>query len=323
MYPNLTIAMKTHPYCTMWSCSFLPGMQYSIYPSGTRTNLEALCCYCNVTLVKGAGKVKGSVLKEHINQHNFRNCNQRLYFSAQRFRQHLQDSHKTNYDGTLMAGWMLLMKSSKKDKRSVFEAVDPVAVRRANTDPTLEAAKRQEAVEPMPHFSKMNFMDLSETPGRESIGSRRRLRRKESTQSVPEKAALLSPEMRESGHFFTRSSTIDLAYGQKASPSPRMALGGLLSPKNKVHQHKAGYPISSLPTDAINTCPRFYRRRLDGSTRNRVYIREQDESLLSKNSQRLFRKLPGSAFGGLVLHSSLVGTTPARMTNSIDIYPLH
>jgi hypothetical protein len=74
--------------------------------------------------------------------------------------------------------------------------------------------------------------------------------------------------------------------------------------------------------DAVNTCPRFYRRRLDASTRNRLYIRDQDDDL-SKNSQKLFRKIPGSLLGGLVLHSSLVGAVPVRMTNSVDVYSLH
>ncbi|KAF2468077.1 uncharacterized protein BDR25DRAFT_344393 [Lindgomyces ingoldianus] len=312
-YANLAAAQNLHPVCTMWSCSFLPGMQYTIYPAGSRENIEAVCCYCNETLVKGAGRVKGSVLKEHISQHNFRNCNQRLYFSGQRFRQHLQDSHKTNYDGSLFAGWTLLLKSSKTQKPSVFEQIDPsTAIRRAYTDPG--AAKKEEAT---PQIPRANFMDLSETPQKPSG---RRLRRKASTLSVPEKP---SREVRSSTQFFSRAATIDLVYGSNASPSPRFPQNGPRSPKGKPRQHKPGFPVSSLPVDAVNTCPRFYRRRLDASTRNRLYVRDQDDGPLSKNSQRLFRKVPGSLLGGLVLHSSLVGTTPARMTNSVDIYSLH
>jgi hypothetical protein len=163
----------------------------------------------------------------------------------------------------------------------------------------------------------MNFMDLSETPQR-STAPKRKLRRKASAQTIPEKG---SREVRESTHFFTRAATVEIAYGKTASPSPR--LDGLLSPRLQAAPHKPGFPIASLPIDAVNTCPRFYRRRLDASTRNRVYIRDEGDGPLSKNSQKLFRKIPGSLFGGLVLHSSLVGAVPARMTNSIDIYSLH
>ncbi|KAF2787647.1 hypothetical protein K505DRAFT_329528 [Melanomma pulvis-pyrius CBS 109.77] len=296
----------------MWSCSFLPGMQYTIYPAGSRSNLEAVCCYCNETLVKGDGKVKGSMLKEHITQHNFRNCNQRLYFSAQRFRQHLQDNHKTNFDGTLFAGWTLLLKSSKKEKAAMFVPVEAsVAVRRAYTDPGATAGKAQKKNE-VPQVPQMNFMDLSETP-QKSTAPKRRLHRKASSQTMPEKAP--TREIRNSAQIFTRAATVDLTYGGGGSlPS---------SPKNKPHEHRHGFPISSLPMDAVNTCPRFYRRRLDASTRNRLYMRDQNEGPLSKNSQRLFRKVPGSAFGGLVLHSSLVGAVPARLTNSVDVYSLH
>src|SRR5689334_14139729 len=96
-YGNLNMAQQLHPVCSMWSCSFLPGIQYTIYPAGSHSAVEAVCCYCNDTLVRGDGKVKGLVLKDHVVQHNFRSCNQRLYFSGQRYRQHLQDSHKTTF----------------------------------------------------------------------------------------------------------------------------------------------------------------------------------------------------------------------------------
>jgi len=139
-------------------------MQYTIYPSGADSDLEALCCYCNETLSGGNGKVKGTVLREHVSTHNFRNCNQRAYFSAQQFRQHLQDNHKINFDGTLFAGWTLLLKSSKQEKAAVFEAVDGVSPRRVYTDPVVAAPKqRSKKAEEVP-APRMNFMDFSETP---------------------------------------------------------------------------------------------------------------------------------------------------------------
>ncbi|KAF2636360.1 hypothetical protein P280DRAFT_473199 [Massarina eburnea CBS 473.64] len=307
----------------MWSCSFLPGMQYTIYPSGPKTDLEAVCCYCNETLVRGNGKVKGAVLKDHVIQHNFRNCNQRLYFSGQRFRQHLQDSHKTNHDATLFAGWTLLLKSCKKVRPSVFETLEAIAVRRAYTDPSSggvgQSSKKTEKDKkglepPMP---KMNFMDLSaETPQKTP---KRKIRRKASTQTMPEQQNDI--EVRSSSHFFTRAATIDLAYGTSASPSPRNRSS---PPRYLPPQHKPGYPVSSHPVDAASSCPRFYRRRLDASTRNRLYVRDEEETgPLSKNSQRLFRGVDGSVFGGLVLHSSLVAGVGARMTNGVDVYCLH
>lgn len=181
----------------MWSCSFLPGMQYTIYPAGSYTEVEAVCCYCNDTLVHGDGKVKGAVLKDHIVQHNFRKCNQRLYFSGQRFRQHLQDSHKTTFDATLFAGWTLLLKSSRKDKPSVFEQIEPtIGARRINTDPGLTRKKSSRKAEPQTMPS--NFMDLTETPER---AEPTKLRRKASLQIKTEKPA---QEIRDSTQFFTK-----------------------------------------------------------------------------------------------------------------------
>ncbi|KAF1839963.1 uncharacterized protein K460DRAFT_371926 [Cucurbitaria berberidis CBS 394.84] len=117
--------------------------------------------------------------------------------------------------------------------------------------------------------------------------------------------------MRGSSPFFTRSATFDfVAHG------PRVAASGDSSAKSKPSNGTI-----SMPVDVINTCPKFYRRRLDASTRNRIYLRERDD-LLSKNSQYLYRQIPGSIFGGLILHSSMVGAIPARLTNSVDIYSL-
>jgi hypothetical protein len=229
----------------------------------------------------------------------------------------LQDNHKTNYDGTLFAGWTLLLKSSKRAKPSIFEPIDmTLSVKRAYTDPGTTGTGKTKG-ETVPQMPKMNFMDLSETPQR-AHAPKKRLRRKASTQTMPEKP---SREVRDSKHFFTRAATMELAYGATDSPSPH--LNGLLSPRHQPMQHKPGFPVASLPIDAVNTCPRFYRRRLDASTRNRLYVRDEDDGPLSKNSQKLFRKVPGSLFGGLVLHSSMVGAIPVRMTNSVDIYSLH
>lgn len=303
----------------MWSCSFLPGLQYTIYPSSPRTDLEAVCCYCNETLVKGNGKVKGAALREHVAQHNFRNCNQRLYFSGQRFRQHLQDSHKTNHDLTLFAGWALLLKSSKRERPAFFRQMDATSMRRAYTDPSSETTKQGKKSEGgVPSMPKMNFMDFSETPNTSTI-PRKKLQRKASTQTMVEK---VERETRDSSHFFTRAATMDLAYGEANSPSSRMATG-ILPPSSMPSHHKPGYPVASHPVDAVNSCPKLYRRRLDASTRNRLYIRDEADGPLSKNSQRLFKKVPASTFGGLVLHSSMVGATPARLTNGVDVYSLH
>lgn len=321
MYENLATAQKLHPVCTMWSCSFLPGLQYTIYPSGPPTDLEAVCCYCNDTLVRGNGKVKGTVLKEHVAQHNFRKCNQRLYFSGQRFRQHLQDSHNTNYDFTLFAGWALLLKSGRRQRAALFRQTDATSIRRAYTDPsatktTKQQGKKTEAA--VPSMPKMNFMDFSETPNTSTI-PRKKLQRKASAPNLGEKR---EREVRDSSHFFTRAATVDLAYGEASSPSSRLATG-TMPPSSISPHHKPGYPVASHPVDAVNTCPRLYRRRLDASTRNRLYIRDEVDGPLSKHSQRLFKKVPASTFGGLVLHSSLVGATPARLTNAVDVYSLH
>jgi hypothetical protein len=166
---------------------------------------------------------------------------------------------------------------------------------------------------------KLNFMDFSETPNTSTV-PRKKLRRKASTQTMQEKP---EREVRESTELFARTTAIDLGYGTSASPSPRVSTAGALAPTAVSPQHKAGYPVASHPVDAVKACPNFYRRRLDASTRNRLYIRDEVDGPLSKNSQRLFRKVPASAFGGLVLHSSLIGASLSRMTNSVDVYSIH
>ncbi|KAF2750880.1 hypothetical protein M011DRAFT_186452 [Sporormia fimetaria CBS 119925] len=300
VYRNLAVAQKLHPLCTMWSCSFLPGMQYTIFPAGSKEKPEAVCCFCNEALVRGASKVKGTVLREHVVQHNFRNCTQRLYFSGQRFRQHLQETHKSRFDGSLFAGWTLLLKSSRRTKPSVFEAVQASGqVKRAYTDPvTTEAANAQRGQLQTP---KMNFMDLTETPLRATAPTRK-LQRKASAPNMAEKR---DREERDATHSLKRAATMDDLSGKIAS------------------QTKAGFPAASLPMDAVKPCPLFYRRDVEASTRNILYVRDKLDGPVSKNGQKVFRQVPGSLFGGLVLHSSLVGAVPARMTNSVDIYSLH
>jgi hypothetical protein len=296
-FKNLAVAQKLHPTCAMWSCSFLPGLRYTIYPTGSQSKPEAVCCYCNDALVQGEeGKVNGALLKEHMTQHNFRACNQTLYFSGQRFRQHLQDSHKSSYDSTLFAGWTLLLKSSRRDKPSRFEQIEAKGPsRRSNTDPGVAMSKSKskqkkksgEKVEAVP----TNFMEFTEIPQRTEPN---KLRRK---QSIP------GEESRPSTQFFDRSATTE--FGDIGE-----TLAASISKPTK--SSASGTP----------TCPTFYRRRLDASTRNRIYLHEDDEPL-NNSSQQLLRRIPGSVLGGLILHSSLAAAVPALMTNCVDIYPLH
>ncbi|KAF2013544.1 hypothetical protein BU24DRAFT_424542 [Aaosphaeria arxii CBS 175.79] len=165
-------------------------------------------------------------------------------------------------------------------------------------------------------------MDLSETPLRPTA-PRKRLRRKASNQSLPAPSSG-AREIRSSKHFFTRAATIDLAYGTNASSSPSHTTNPSPGTSSQHTHHRPGFPLHSLPIDAVTFRPVFYRRRLDASTRNRIYVRDEAvDGPLSKNSQRLFRRVEKGAFGGLVLHSSMVGASVARMTNSVDVYCLH
>ncbi|KAF2869533.1 hypothetical protein BDV95DRAFT_596522 [Massariosphaeria phaeospora] len=302
-YESLAVAQKLHPVCKMWSCSFLQGMQYTIYPAGTREALEAACCYCNDTLVRGAGKVKGSVLKEHINQHNFRKCSQRLYFSGQRFRQHLQDSHKANFDGTLSAGWTLLLKSSKKEKPPMFDPIDPsvTAVRRTYTDPassdSTPAHKKKDSK--AVNVYRTNFMDLSVTEATPRPPTPKKLRRKASAQAIPDPKQHSPPPI---------PTTLDFAPNAPIPSSPRTSSTHTtpLSPSPTPApppRHRPGFPVSSLPCDAVAQCPLFYRRRLDASTRNRLYMRDREAGMLSKKTQKMYRRVPGSLLGG-ALHNN-------------------
>lgn len=273
----------------MWSCSFLPGLQYTIYPAGT----ETLCCFCNDTLTHGPeGMVKGAILKEHMMEHNFRNCRQRAYFSGERFRQHLQDAHETTYNNTLSAGWTLLLKSCRESQPSVFHPAlkarksvpGPSNVRSAVSSKRLEEDKLTLVPD--------NFMELSEVQQRREPN---KLHRKASAPAV---VADTSHRHRKSMSGFT-------------SPAVRHRAASTSSRSTN----------TSLPVERINTYPAFYRKKLDVSIRNCIYIRQHDESL-SASTQELFRKIPGSVLGGLLLHSSLAATAPVRMTTSVDIYAL-
>lgn len=311
-YDTLDTALKSHPVCTMWSCSFLPGMQYTIYPSGARPDLEVVCCYCNESLAKGNGRVKGTLLRDHISAHNFRDCNQKLYFSAQRFRQHLRDGHKTNYDGTLFAGWTLLLKSCEQQKTAVFEQCEGASLQRAHTYPEVAPVSKNNNKTKGTPEARLNFMDISETP-QTSSASRKRIRRKPSAQTMPDTVPHFA--LRDSTVFFTRAATIDVAYGKTAAPWRHGE--GSSAKKDR----PTGASVSH-PAEAAKSGLKFYRKRLESPTRNRLYIRHEVEGPLTKSTQKLFQKIPTSTFGSLVLHSSLLAATPARLTNSIDVYTL-
>jgi hypothetical protein len=222
-------------------------------------------------------------------QHNFRACNQRLYFSGQSFRQHLQDNHRASHDMTLFAGWTLLLKAGQREKPAIFcqtEATvtlppradtDSIQIQRHKTKPS------RNETQPPP----ANFMDLTDQPWRPEPN---KLRRKSSTVTRTK----TTRQTRSSTEIFARSATEDLSGG----PTQR----------------------SSNPIEPRD-CPSFYRRRLDASTRNRLYVREGDEALTG-TSEQLFRRLPGSVLGVLILRASFLAAVPARLTNSVDIYPL-
>jgi hypothetical protein len=288
-----------------------------MYPSRSLNRTDAICCYCSDPLILSTdGKVNGARLKEHMTQHNFRACKQTLYFSGQRFRQHLQDSHRASYDSTLFGGWTLLLKSCRRKTPSLFRQVEvKVAGRRSTTDaPGLpmsktsdnEKMKQDKDSDRHGDQSKVqntptNFMELTEIPYRTEPN---KLRRKQSGVSTPEQT---DGEPRPSLQFFARSATADFTIA-KEEP---MATSKPKPSKCIVWPSASGAP----------TCPTFYRRRLDASTRNRLFMGVEDEAL-SDDSQHLFRKMQGSVLGGLILHSSLVAAVPALMTNCMDVYPL-
>lgn len=297
----------------MWSCSFMPGMQYTIYPSGSRPNLEAICCYCNESLNRGSGKVKGPVLRDHLDLHHFRNCNQKLYFSAQHFRQHLQENHQINYDGTLFAGWTLLLSSSEQRKSAVFEPVGIANLQRSYTDPKKTSLKEQGKVKQVGSEPKLNFMDFSETPSVQ----RKKIQRKPSAQTMSETGTKLH-EVRDSTVFLTRAATMDVMPSGATHPSQQAHASSAKQEQRGRRQQRKASHVCDLASPGL----KFYRRRLDAARRNRLYIRDEAEGPLTPTSQRAFRKIPAGAFGGLVLHSSLLAATPARLTNSVDIYLL-
>ncbi|KAL5391611.1 hypothetical protein PMIN03_003195 [Paraphaeosphaeria minitans] len=314
-FATLEAALTAHPACNMWSCSFLPGMQYTIYPSGSNEGLEAVCCYCNEGFSRGNGKVEGALLKAHVSTHNFRNCNQRLYFSAQQFRQHLQDNHRSNYDGTLFAGWTLLLKASQKELSAIFVPAD-VSPKRAYTEPVdvvpnHQVKKAKDAPEP-----KMSFMDFSETP---RFATKEKIRRRASTQTMAD-ARNPNKAVRDSTTEFRRAATMDFARGDDGSAGAAPICQHRRSGDSKA-EHAADAAAAAAAAAASGL--QFFRRRREVSTRNRLYVRNETEGPLAKSSQKVFRKMAASTFGGLVLHSSLLAATPARLTNSVDVYTLH
>jgi hypothetical protein len=312
-FKNLAIAQKLHPVCTMWSCSFLPGLQYTMYPTGSPRKREAICCYCNDLVPQSTdGKVNGALLKEHMTQHNFRRCSQTLYFSGQRFRQHLHDSHRTTYDSTLFGGWTLLLKSCRRKTPSLFQQVEVKAtVRRSTTDPSCmttdhsEGKKKNRKLEDKTNDNVMNtptnFMEWTETPQRVEPN---KLRRKQSAVTIPDQA---EGESRSSLHFLTRSAIAKVAMANEQIPASSRPK----PEKCVVYPSATGAPI----------CPDFYRRRLDASNRNRLYM-DKDDNAIQSDSKQVFRRIEGSVLGSLVLHTSLIAAVPALMTNSLDIYPL-
>lgn len=440
-YANLATAQILHPLCTMYSCSFLPGLQYTIYPSTPSTESNPyprdafpLCCFCTTPLAPPGQKVQGDTLKEHITKnHSYRSCNQRLYFSGQRFRQHLHDAHQTSYDNTLFAGWILLLQTCRRQKPSVFSPVDPAlsGFRKVYTDPGFDAEmkkfREREKEEnrwtttiPQKHsFSdaialhsdetRLNFMDLSDSPMSPPPPQRNKLR-KTSMQNIPERSkskpkskskskskqysptrpthspsASISPLIpasesepptpRRQHHNFNyqddpptpstpnlRTSTTYLTHTdplhplsipplphrrpQPYMPSPTLSTAPPLpaptaKPMHLLPLKPPSSPPSSLPLSLDQhaaTIPRFYRRRIDASGRNRIYIRDEEgvAGPLGKKGKVVFRRIGGGngngngnseasglragLWGPLVLQSSLVaGVVGARMLNGVEV----
>lgn len=274
VFKNLGTAQKLHPVCTMWSCSFLPGLQYTMYPSGSPRRTEAICCYCNEPLAKSSdGKVNGTLLKEHMAQHNFRACTQTLYFSGQRFRQHLQDSHRVSYDSTLFGGWTLLLKSSRRKTPSLFAPVEHKTLGRRSIETlslaassTKGATRNKQDKLPKPsgeHKRKdsgrdnsalntpTNFMEFNEIPHRTEPN---KLRRKQSSIDATDTESQSRPSL----SFFARSATADYTIAPEETPAAAL--------KKKPAKCLAAPTASGAPI-----CPTFYRRRLDASTRNRLF----------------------------------------------------
>ncbi|KAH7076818.1 hypothetical protein BKA63DRAFT_290781 [Paraphoma chrysanthemicola] len=290
-FRSLELARKTHPVCTMWSCSFLPSMQHAIYPTRSRHGIDIVCCYCNDGLPqKTEGRVSSTLLKNHLVQHSFRACDQSLHFSGQGFRQHLQDDHRASHDITLFAGWPLLLKASRCEKPSVFHKIEiedtVLPTRRAERENPLTGKYRGRPSKDDKGVTPLNFMELSDVPERPEPN---KLRRKPSTVTRMKTTAR---DTRSSIEIFT----------QHGRPS---------SLEGPTHSHST----------ELRDYAKFYRRRVDASTRNRLYVRNRDEAV-TDTTENLYRQLPGSVLGGLILRSSLIAAVPARLTNSIDIYTL-
>lgn len=263
------MAQKLHPTCIMWSCSFLPSLRYTMYLNGSYRQPEALCCYCNEPLDRSAdGKVNGVFLKDHMVQHNFRACNQTLYFSGQEFRQHLQDSHRSSHDSTLFAGWTLLLKSTRKELPSVFEQIERIFIGRSSIasrglladESKVKKGKKHindrtesHGVHPVP----TSFMELTDTPQRPEP---KKLRRKQSSVAISKQS---EEEPHSSLQLIARSPATDCAID---TVFPRAPSRPTLE-KCTTLQTASGAP----------TCPVFYRKKFDASMRNRIYMAADDE----------------------------------------------
>lgn len=302
-----------HAVCNMWSCSFLLGAQHVIYTTQSVSSSEVRCCYCNDPLVGRDGKIGKGVLNGHMIQHNFRKCDQKLYFCGQQFRQHFQDQHKAISDATLFAGGTLLSKHSHQKKPFIFLQLDfPVITHGTHADTEMTVGRTQVTDQEMvSQHTPASFMDLTDIPQRREPT---KLRRKASVQATHIKAA---QEIRKSMHFLAHSATADIGNVCTATSSPH-ADEVDYSTQSQPQHSTASEPVNSLDSSVM-----FYRKTFDASTRNRIYLRDMDEPL-SEDALHPFRQLlGGSVFGGLVLHSSLVGAIPARLTNAVvDIYPL-
>jgi hypothetical protein len=229
-----------------------------------------------------------------MRQHNFRNCDHTLSYSGQSFRQHLQDEHKAVNDGTLFAAWMLLVKTCQRSQPSFFEQSRPSPVaQRVHTDPGLGNSRG--ALEDQVRTTPTSFMELAED---HQHSRPNKLRRKRSAATLPEQRVNDADDI------------------PAVPPLPQHCLTQSPPPTSR---SDASAQLST--TYGVDAGLVFYRRRIDASTRNRLYLHNGGECL-SEMSQQLFRRVPGSVLGGLILHSSLVAAVPVRMTNSVDIYPL-
>lgn len=75
--------------CSTWSCSFLLSPRFAVFHAAG----ISCCLYCDMVWVDDVGNDERKQKRHMVDQHQYRSCEQEVFFTKDALRSHLVDDH--------------------------------------------------------------------------------------------------------------------------------------------------------------------------------------------------------------------------------------